>query len=125
MDLDLDHLLKMTGGDPNLAEEVLDIFEGHTQPWGRMLIADTPRAQWADAAHALKGSALSIGADELAEKCRETETLGRGAEEFSRVHAATILSELRETLNATLEACARARHALSRPGLRASKEPNS
>lgn len=117
--------MSMTGGDADLAEEVLDIFESQTETWGRMLTAETSQLDWADAAHTLKGAALSIGANELAEICRTTETLGRGEATLTRVHAATILSELRECLNATLDACARARHALSRPGLRASNDPNS
>lgn len=125
MQLDIDHLLNMTGGDADLAEEVIDIFEGQTETWGRMLTADSPQRDWADAAHTLKGAALSIGAVELAEICRQAETLGRGDAEVSRVHAATILSEVRDCLNTTLEACAKARHTLSRPGLRASKDSNS
>ena len=115
----------MTGGDPNLAEEVLDIFESQTETWGRMLTADVAQSEWSDAAHTIKGAALSIGAAELADLCKHTEALGRGEAELSRVHAATVLSDLRDCLNLTLEACARARHKLSRPGLRASKEPNS
>lgn len=125
MELDLDHLLNMTGGDADLAEEVIDIFESQTETWGRMLSVDLPQRDWADAAHTLKGSALSIGAVELAEICRQAETLGRGEAEVSRVHAATMLSDVKDCMNTTLEACAKARHSLSRPGLRASKDLNS
>lgn len=109
----------MTGGDIELAEEVLDIFRSQSDVWGRMLQADLPQQQWADAAHSLKGAALSIGAGPFAEQCAQIEALGRG-EAVSRLHAATRLSELKSELNQVLEACARASHTLSRPGLRSS-----
>ena len=37
MQIDLDHLLNMTGGDADLADEVLDIFRNQAETWGRML----------------------------------------------------------------------------------------
>jgi HPt (histidine-containing phosphotransfer) domain-containing protein len=125
MELDLDHLLVMAGQDIDLADEVLSIFETHADTWGRMLRSEIPQADWADAVHTLKGAALSLGASDLAALCAEAEALGRGSEDVSRVRAATILTDVRDTLNQTLEACARARHKLSRPGLRESKDSNS
>lgn len=121
MYLDIDHLLDMAGGDPELADEVLDIFRNQATTWGRLLDAAGPQSQWADAAHTLKGAALSIGAPHFAATCQRVEGLGRG-EPVSRVVAATALSELKSELSETLEACARASHALSRPGLRLSKD---
>ena len=124
MKLDLDHLLRMAGGDVELADEVLDIFRTQSATWGKMLSPDTPQREWADAAHTLKGAALSIGAEEFAQKCSEVEQLGRG-EEVSRVRAATALSDLKSMLIQTLDACAMASHHLSKPGLRSSKASNS
>ena len=122
--IDLEHLLTMTGGDVELADEVLDIFRSQSETWGRLLQADLPQQQWADAAHTLKGAALSIGAHSFAAQCAEVETVGRGAT-VSKTEAATHLSELKTQLSYVLEDCAQASHQLSKPGLRPSKTPNS
>ena len=41
MQIDIDHLLTMTGGDADLADEVLDIFRNQAEMWGRMLDPDS------------------------------------------------------------------------------------
>ena len=125
MQIDLEHLLNMTGGDVDLADEVLDIFRNQAETWGRMLDPDMEQQQWADAAHTLKGAALSIGAKSFADECATVEQLGRAEEAVSRVKAATALSALKEGLVQTIEACARASYELSKPGLRRSKDSNS
>lgn len=125
MELDLEHLLNMAGQDIDLADEVLSIFQTQADIWGQMLRVDVPRPEWADAAHALKGAALSLGAKELSAICAIAEKTGRDSATLSRVQTAALLSEVRDTLAQTLESCAQARHQLSRPGLRASKDPNS
>lgn len=120
MDLNIERLMEMTGGDKGLAVEVLDIFRSQADMWGRMLNVDLPQAQWADAAHTLKGAALSIGADAFAEKCAEAEAIGRGTD-VSRVKAATVLSDVKTGLGEALDACARASYDLSKsPGFKAS-----
>lgn len=124
MEIDLDHLLGMAGGDPDLAGEVLDIFRTQADTWGRLLDVNLPSHQWADAAHTLKGAALSIGAHQFAETCQVAERLGRTGE-ASRVEAATALSDVKTQLGDVIEACARASHDLSRPGFKASKDSNS
>ncbi len=124
VDLDLDQLLLMTGGDADLAEEVLDIFRQQAEIWARLLDPRAPATQWADAAHTLKGAAMSIGADQLAECCAAAESEGRGLPP-STAGAALLINDIRDVLAQTLEACGRASHALSRPGLRASKALNS
>lgn len=125
MRIDIDHLLGMTGGDVDLADEVLDIFRNQSDVWGRMLTVETPQAEWADAAHALKGSALSIGATQFAEVCASVEERGRSDTTISRVETATLLSGLKDGLSQTIEACARASYELSKPGLSRSKDSNS
>jgi len=122
--IDVDHLLSMTGGDPELAEEILEIFREQSSMWARMLDPKLPAREWADAAHTIKGSALSIGANDLAQVCLHAETLGR-SDDVSPVQAAVALGDVKSELNVALEAAARASHALSKPGLRASNEPNS
>jgi HPt (histidine-containing phosphotransfer) domain-containing protein len=126
MELDLDHLLMMAGHDVDLADEVVSIFETQADIWHQQLNTAVPQSEWADAAHALKGAALSLGAIELATVCSEAEGQGRQPELLGQVETALLLSEVREVLAKTLDACARARHQLSRPGLRvASKDLNS
>ncbi len=122
--IDQKQLLAMTGGDADLAEEVLGIFVSQAEVWGRLLNPDLAQQEWADAAHTIKGAALSIGANELAEICKEAETLGRG-EDCSKVEAATVLSDVKSALNLALEASARVRHSLATAGFKASKERNS
>ncbi|MEC7289942.1 MAG: Hpt domain-containing protein [Pseudomonadota bacterium] len=125
MQIDIEHLLAMTGGDANLADEVLDIFRNQAETWGRMLSPDMQQSEWADAAHTLKGAALSIGATEFAEACAVVEQRGRGGEAVGRVESATLLSSLKDDLVRVVEACARASYELSKPGLRRSNDSNS
>lgn len=125
MQIDLDHLLTMTGGDADLAEEVLDIFRSQAETWGRMLSSELPQQEWADAAHTLKGAALSIGAHQFAATCTEVEQKGRGVEPVSHVEAATLLASLKDDLGQAIEACAKASYELSKPGLRLSNDSNS
>lgn len=125
MQLDIDHLLNMTGGDADLADEVLEIFRSQAETWGRMLTAEQGQKHWADAAHTLKGAALSIGAAEFAEACAKVEQRGRGDETVSKIEAATLLSSLKDDLVHVIEACAKASYELSKPGLRRSNDSNS
>ncbi|NQY41477.1 MAG: Hpt domain-containing protein [Henriciella sp.] len=125
MEIDIDHLMSMTGGDADLADEVLDIFRNQAETWGRMLDPAASQLEWADAAHALKGAALSIGAHEFAEECSQVEQKGRGEAPVSRVEAATLLSSLKDGLVQAIEACAKASYHLSKPGLRRSNDSNS
>ncbi|MEE2929138.1 MAG: Hpt domain-containing protein [Pseudomonadota bacterium] len=125
MKIDIDHLMTMTGGDVDLADEVLDIFRNQADIWGRLLDPDKTQEEWADAAHALKGAGLSIGATRFAENCAEVEQAGRSGEPVSRVQAATLLSALKDALVETIEACAQASYELSKPGLRRSNDSNS
>lgn len=125
MEIDTNHLLKMTSGDADLADEVLDIFRNQAETWGRLLSADLPQKEWSDAAHTLKGAALSIGALSFADACAAVEMKGRGDEPVSKIHAATLLSALKDELGQVIEACAEASYELSKPGLRRSKDSNS
>ena len=122
--IDVEHLLSMTGGDPELADEILDIFREQSGMWARMLVPKPPARVWAEGSHTIKGSALGFGAFFLAVVCLQAETLGRTGE-ASTVQAAVALGDVKSELTYALEAAARASHALSKPGLRASNEPNS
>jgi len=116
--LDPSQLSVMTGGDVSLGIEVIEIFRQQTDIWSRMLDATLPAAQWADAAHSLKGSALSVGAMRLAHVCAETEALGRNADSqpVSHTEAAINLSNVKDQIGPAIEASAKLAHQLSLSG---------
>jgi HPt (histidine-containing phosphotransfer) domain-containing protein len=80
--VDFAHLERFTAGDAALIEEVLGIFREQAGMWLRLLDAGAPAQAWKDAAHTLKGSALGVGAFELAEACAAAEAERDG--EFGR-----------------------------------------
>lgn len=114
--LDVAHLSLMTGADAALGIEIIDIFRQQTEMWTRMLDPALPRSQWADAAHSLKGTALSIGAKRLATACGAVETLGRSPEDISQVQAGTMIAALKDEIGPAIEAAARVSHKLSVSG---------
>lgn len=116
--LDPSQLSVMTGEDASLAVEIIDIFRQQTDIWARMLDAELPPQQWADAAHSLKGSALSIGAMRLADVCTRAEKMGRGSENMpvSHTQAAIMLSEVKDQIGPAIEASAKLAHHLSLSG---------
>lgn len=116
--LDAEQLALMTGSDAALAVEVIDIFREQTKMWSRMLDADLPPSQWADAAHSLKGSAVSVGALRLADVCAKAEKLGRSAADtpISRSQAVISLSDVKDQIGPALEDVAKLAHQLSLSG---------
>ncbi|MEO0884024.1 MAG: Hpt domain-containing protein [Pseudomonadota bacterium] len=114
--LDAAHLSDMTGGDVSLALEVIDIFRQQMDIWSRMLEPSQPQQQWADAAHSLKGSALSVGAKRLADACKAAETLGREDRTVSAAEAGVALSGLKDEIGPAIEATARLAYQLSSSG---------
>lgn len=116
--IDPDHVSVMTGGDPSLAIEVIDIFRQQTDVWARMLDASLPAKQWADAAHSLKGSALSMGAVRLAEACAKAEKLGRRDAEqaVSPAEAGLAMADVKDEIGPVIEASAKLAHQLSLSG---------
>lgn len=114
--IDREHLSVMTGGDAELAKEIIEIFREQADIWARMLDTDNPPQQWADAAHALKGAALSLGANSLASACATAETLGRRADPPSKTEAAVALSDIKDALGAALEAAAHLGHEIAQAG---------
>ena len=116
--LEPNRLSEMTGNDVSLAREVIEIFREQSELWARMLTADLPPRQWADAAHTLKGSALSVGALRLAEHCSGVEALGRRAETetVSLAEIGVALSEVKNEVAAAKEAVAKLDYQLSLSG---------
>lgn len=109
--LDLAQLELMTGSDAPLAVEALGIFRQSADLWARLLDASADPDHWADAAHAIKGAARSIGAMPLGEACEVAERLGRtGA--ASPVEAGVALSAVKDRLGEAIEAIAHVEHQL-------------
>ncbi|AWN36398.1 Hpt domain-containing protein [Methylobacterium radiodurans] len=80
--LDREQLREQTGGDDDLAAEILGLFAGQCDRLVA-LVADpsADRRARADAAHTLKGSAAGIGAGEVRALCERIEVdLRAGAE---------------------------------------------
>jgi len=76
----LDRMLEMTGGDPEFLDELVTTYlEDAGVQLGAMLAA--AEAGSAEAmvrpAHSLKGNSASMGAERLAEHCRQLESDGR------------------------------------------------
>lgn len=71
--VDFAHLERYAGGDAALAEEVLGLFREQASMWLKLLAPDAPGGAWKDAAHSLKGSALGVGAFDLAQACEAAE----------------------------------------------------
>ena len=70
--VDFSVLERFTGGDSDVGEEVLDLFTEQAGMWSAAL--DPAGDGWRDAAHTIKGAAVSIGAADLAAACGDAET---------------------------------------------------
>jgi HPt (histidine-containing phosphotransfer) domain-containing protein len=109
--IDLAQLNTMTGGDAELAAEAIGIFRQSADLWGRMLDPRSEPDHWADAAHAIKGAARSVGAMALGEACEAAERLGRSGG-ASTAQAVVALSSVKDRLGETIEALAHVEHQL-------------
>jgi HPt (histidine-containing phosphotransfer) domain-containing protein len=94
--IDLAHLEQYTGGDARLNVEVFQLFSRQCAETLRLLhdVLQAPqRKAWRDAAHALKGAALGIGAFGIADAAGDAEALDP---ESAPMQAATVLRTLSE-----------------------------
>jgi HPt (histidine-containing phosphotransfer) domain-containing protein len=84
--LDRAHFEHMTGDDPALQAEIVQLFQSQVNDWTSGLAADG----WRDAVHKLKGSARGIGLDVLAAACEAAERAAPGdtAAALAQVRAA-------------------------------------
>ena len=71
--IDFSHLERYVGGDQAIIREVLALFSDQARTVLPQLDPEGPADQWRGAAHGLKGSALGIGALDLAQACSEAE----------------------------------------------------
>ena len=90
--VDFEHLERYAAGDAALIEEVLGLFRQQAELWLPLLDPAGPDQTWRDAAHALKGAALGVGAFALADACGaaevDTRDLGARTLRLQRIHAA-------------------------------------
>ncbi len=111
--VDFQHLEAYAAHDAELVEEVLDLFRQQAELWMPML--DPAAAEgWRDAAHALKGSALGVGAFAFAEACSVAE-VGADGDVATRTLA---LGRIRTALDAALHDIAAYRHEQALQGLK-------
>lgn len=109
--IDLDQLKTMTGGDAGLAAEALGIFRQSAELWSRLLDPKAEAAQWADAAHGIKGAARSVGLMPLGDACEAVEALGRSGT-VNPVEAGVAISTVKDRLGEALEVVADVEHQL-------------
>ncbi|MEJ0067141.1 MAG: Hpt domain-containing protein [Caulobacteraceae bacterium] len=103
--VDFAHLERYAGGDASLVEEVLGLFREQAGLWVRLLDPGAAGEAWRDAAHSLKGSALGVGAFDLAARCATAEAT---AADYGMRSVA--LERIRDALDAVLADIAAYRH---------------
>lgn len=74
--VDLVHLARHTFGDPELERQVLQLFVLQSDTCLKRLKDARDDAQWRSAAHAIKGSALGVGAWDVARSAEALEEMG-------------------------------------------------
>jgi HPt (histidine-containing phosphotransfer) domain-containing protein len=96
--VDFGHLESYAAGDGALIDEVLGMFREQAALWVRLFDPDGPPGGWRDAAHSLKGSALGVGAFQLAKACDTAEI----ASDAAAGEKAALLERIRDALDAAL-----------------------
>ncbi|MCU0881787.1 MAG: Hpt domain-containing protein [Hyphomonadaceae bacterium] len=116
--IDRAHLDRMTGGDGELALEVLDLFGEQIAMWQRLLSPSSENADWLVGVHTIKGSARGIGAWDLAEACGAAEDAARDTTltRDDRRHWAEVINRCLDTVALAI---AGIRHELAIRSLRA------
>lgn len=101
--VDFSVLDRTTGGDDEVAEEVLGLFVQQAGLWSPML--DARQEGWKDAVHTIRGAAAGIGAGALATACK-------AAEASDKADAPPLLDRVRDALDMALADVAAWRHEL-------------
>lgn len=112
--VDFDHLETYAGGDALVIEEVLGLFREQAALWLRLLDPAAEAGAWRDAAHTLKGAALGIGANALAEACKAAEFEASGEAGLR----ARLLDKVRDALDLALADIAAYQHEAALKGLK-------
>lgn len=76
--VNFESLRRYTLGNPEVEREVLQLFCEHAPTMLARLRAADDEKSWHDAAHAMKGSALALGAWRIAELATQAEVPGDG-----------------------------------------------
>lgn len=108
--VDFSILDRTTGGDDEVAEEILGLFVQQAGMWSPMLDARTEG--WRDAVHTIRGAAAGIGAGALATVCAEAEASEKDV-------APARLDHVRDALGQALADVAAWRHELMLRSLKA------
>jgi HPt (histidine-containing phosphotransfer) domain-containing protein len=80
--VDFGHLEGFARGDQALIDEVLELFRQQAALWLPLLDPAAADEAWRDAAHSIKGSALGVGAFQVAKACEAAESAYRAAPEM-------------------------------------------
>ena len=112
--VDFAHLETYAAHDAALIEEVLGLFRQQAELWMPLLDPAAGAQGWRDAAHALKGSALGVGAFAFAEACGAAEAQADGGPGARSLQ----LERIRTTLDAALHDVAAYRHEQALQGLK-------
>ncbi len=73
--IDRAYLARFTLGNAALEREILELFAGHMPLYLEQLRSAVDRKQWMLAAHTIKGSAMAVGAQQLASLAQAAERL--------------------------------------------------
>lgn len=90
--IDYAYLARFTCGNAGLEREVLEIFAAQTPVYVAQLCSAAARQAWKEAAHAIKGSALAVGARNLAALAQLAERLDIEADPVARERAVTAVA---------------------------------
>jgi HPt (histidine-containing phosphotransfer) domain-containing protein len=90
--IDYAYLARFTCGNADLEREVLEIFATQTPVYVAQLRTAVTRKNWRETAHAIKGSALAIGARSLAALAQLAERLDIEADPIARERAVTAVA---------------------------------
>ncbi len=96
--VDFSYLETYAAHDQAVVDEVLALFREQAALWMRLLDPEAVDHAWRDAAHTLKGSALGVGAGDLARACAAAEQ----AAGLGSVERAMLLERVRDALDAAL-----------------------
>jgi len=94
--IDRAYLARFTLGNAELEREILELFAAQTPIYLEQLHSAATRQAWKETAHAIKGSALAVGAGRLATLTRVAEQLGVEADEAARERALRAVAEAAE-----------------------------
>ena len=111
--VDFPYLEGYCAGDADMVDEVLSMFREQADLWLRLLDPAAPHG-WRDAAHTLKGSALGIGAGQVADACAVAEA----GESAPAGEKQVMLNHVRNAVDAALADIAAYRHEKALQSLR-------